>query len=191
MATKKIPAAKRAAPKRRLNPLQPGDVLLTNPLPGYWGCAVVLTARDEAKDHWPDCHIGTTTIVSREPLGAGDIDLGALELHAYRAKVRVGPGDFREEKKPRTAIGFYTLPKKFVPPPVLGRVDPKALWPHTLTTTAGDGTGRTFPHCGLLDGSLGDEAVAAWREVHDAEAFAREMDEAEAVFAEFERTWKD
>ena len=190
MATKKTATKKRAAPKRRTNPLQPGDVLLTHPLPGYWGCAVVLTARDETKEHWPDCHIGTTTIVSREPISARDVDLGALKLHSARMQVRVGPGDFREEAKPRTAIGLYVLPKKFVPPVVLGRVDPATLWPHALTYKAGDGTGRTFPHCGQLDDSLGDEAVASWREVHDAEAFAREIEEAEVVFAEFERTWK-
>ena len=62
------------------NPLRSGDAIRTHPRRGYWGCAVVLSARDGTRDRWPMCHVGTTTLIRRRRYAWKSVDPSELRI---------------------------------------------------------------------------------------------------------------
>jgi hypothetical protein len=167
--------------KKIVNPLTPGDVIQTHPARGYWGCAVVLTARDSTATSWPICHIATTSLITRKKYAWKDIDPAGLEIAKLTYDVRVAPNEYYRQAEPRTCIGMYVL-KSAAGLSIIGRMDPNLLHPAPLTFKVGDGTNGCYPSCGRIPEDLGDQAVTAWRMVHDKERFDRESAKEMALF---------
>lgn len=153
-----------------------GDVLKTNPIDGYWGCAVVLTERESTSQLDPMCHIAIATTVFRRDFTFDDLNLSQLEVLVFERGVRVAPQTY--VPRIETCIGVYS--RKRNPLPILGKVDPQSVFSDPLAFVAGDGTDGGWPFCGNVTPILGNEAVHAWRAEHDTEAYNREVAEAEA-----------
>lgn len=158
----------------------PGDLLQTEPRPGYWGCAVVLSAFPGTQELHPSFHIGITPIVLRHDYALSEIDTTSLSILRFSRGVRVAPLTYTTRNQ-EVCIGIYTA-RSQLDLRVLGTVDSKTLYTAPLTLAVGDGTGGDFPLCGPLRRSIGSEAVVAWRRVHDTEAFEREANEAKIQF---------
>jgi hypothetical protein len=95
-----------------------------------------------------------------------------LALLRISRRVRIAPLTYAT-KDEEVCIGIYTA-KSRTGLRVLGTVRPEALYRGPLTLAVGDGTAGEFPMCGRLSKSIGSEAAAEWRRVHDVEAFERE-----------------
>jgi hypothetical protein len=153
-----------------------GAVLKTHPREGYWGCAVVLTAGGTVPGFLPLYHIGITPLVFRHDFSPQDLDGRELSILIFDRGVRLAPGTYAVRRE--TCIGIYALPRQ-LPLPVIGLTDPTKVFPGPLTYEAGDGTAGKFPLCGPLRPNIGGEAVIAWRAIHDAEAWAAELQAAQ------------
>ena len=153
--------------KRLANPLKPGDVIRTHPGRGYWGCAIVLSARDSTAQFHPMCHIGTTTLIRPRRYSWKSIDPAELEIASLVHDVRVAPNEYYRAPTACVCIGIYTL-KSANGLDIIGRVDPKDIYQHPLAFKVGDGTSGAFPLCGPIPDDLGHEAVIIWRRAHDA-----------------------
>jgi len=157
-----------------------GEVLRTEPRPGYWGCVVVLSETQKTAEFHPRFHVGVTPVVVRHEFGLSDIDLDQFRILRCTDEIRVGP-DRYVPRATRTCSGIYTAKARgdiFV----LGKIDPLRVYDAPLTLEVGDGTNGNFPLCGPLRKEIGWEAVIEWRRVHDAQAFSREVVEARAQF---------
>lgn len=171
--------------KPRANPLRPGLVIRTQPRAGYWGCVVVLTARDSTKELDPACHLATAVLIRREKYEWSSVEPHELAIVTWRSNVRVGPNDYRLDPRVRTSIGIYTV-RSADGLDIVGDVDPLAIHPHPLTFDVGDGTAGKYPLCGPIKPSLGSEAVVAWRALHEPELMERENVESRADFEAYE-----
>jgi len=160
--------------KKIVNPLTPGDVIQTHPARGYWGCAVVLSARDSTDKFQPMCHIGITTLITRKKYSWKSISPAELEIAKLAYDVRVAPHEYYRAPDIRTCIGIYSV-KSSAGLSIIGRVDPIAIYSPPLTFDVGDGTNGRFPMCGPVPADLGDEAVTAWRRVHDSAKLERDV----------------
>jgi len=173
-----------AAMARTHQLLRRGDVIRTEPLAGYWGCAVVLSELPATPGLRAMCHIGITPVVRRHPFTLEELADDEWTVLRLEVGVRVGIGEYLPRRM--TAIGQWANFK--VPAlTLLGRVDPAIVYSHDLTSEVGDGSASAFPLCGPIRASLGAEAVAAWRRVHEAEASRAERDESRARFEVFEQ----
>jgi hypothetical protein len=157
-----------------------GDVLRTQPRPGYWGCAVVLTQTHKTVEFHPRFHVGVTPFVFRHEFELSEIEVEHFTILRSADEVRVGPNEY-VPRATRTCIGIYTA-KSRGDIPVLGRIDASRVYDAPLTFEVGDGTNGTFPLCGPLRKGIGWEAVIEWRRLHDAEALNREVVEARSQF---------
>lgn len=162
----------------------PGELLQTEPYPGYWGCAIVLSAYPQSAQMHPQFHIGITPIVMLHEYELSEIDTSNLSIMKVTRKIRLEPftyGTLPEE----TCIGIYTAKSRSIIR-VLGRVDPKPIYSRRLTRRIGDGTKGNFGLHGPLRKNIGHDAVAAWRSIHDAEAAEKEGAKAAAEFEAFD-----
>ncbi len=163
--------------RSRQTALKAGDVLRTNPKPGYWGCAVVLRGPTEKPGFYPMCHIGIAAAIFRHEYGFSDLTGLDLRPIAFERGVRLSPDSYGTRQE--TCIGIWVAK---TPPtiPIIGHVDPLTVWPSPLTDEVGDGSGNAFPLYGPIKPDLGSEAVSKWRREHDAEAHAIEVAAARA-----------
>lgn len=172
--------------KRIANPLQPGDVIQTNPKRGFWGCAIVLSARDSTDQFQPMSHICITTLISKKKYAWNDVDFRRLEIVKIAPIVRVGPDEYYQSNELRTAIGIYSL-KSAAGLRIIGQVNPTDVYNKPLTFQVGDGTKGRFPLCGPIPDDLGEEAVVAWRLIHDKEGQAQESAKAMRQYERYEQ----
>lgn len=172
--------------KKIANPLRPGDVIQTNPKRGFWGCAVVLSARDSTDQFHPMCHIAITTLISKRKYAWDSVDPRTLEIVQIAPVVRVAPGEYYQSDEPRIGIGIYSL-KSAAGLRIIGQVNPADIYSKPLTFHVGDGTKGKFPLCGPIPEDLGEEAVTAWRLIHDKERFDLESAKAMRQFERYEQ----
>jgi hypothetical protein len=157
--------------KQRL--LSVGDVLKTNPLEGYWGCAVVLSARDKTVEFDPMCHIGITTTVFTHDYALDELPLSDLRI--LTGEEEIYDADTRSNlRRPVTCIGIYARKLK-VPLDVITNIDPTFLCAIPLQFEIGTGIGEGWPLRGPVTNRLGYEAVHAWRSVHDYEQWQADV----------------
>jgi hypothetical protein len=156
-------------------PYKEGDVILTNPAPSYWGCAVVLKCWENIRPFGPMCHIATTSIVMRREFTLSDIEISQLDILAFDRGHRIGPMEYVYRRE--SMIEIYTLVRG-ARPPVIGSVNPRSVFPHEITFVVGDGANGGFPLCGQIKTSLGMEAVIAWRAQHEREQWLSEVEAA-------------
>jgi hypothetical protein len=162
----------------------PGDVLRTEPRPGYWGCAVILSAARKTTEFHPRFHVGVTPAVFRHEFDFSEIDASQLTILRFSRDVRTEP-DTYVARGTETCIGIYTA-KSRGDLLVLGKVDPLSVYAPPLTLEVGDGTNGSFPLCGPLRKNIGVEAVISWRRIHDAETLSREVIDARESFEAME-----
>ena len=167
------------------NPLKPGDVIRTHPERGYWGCAVVLSARDSTADFDPMCHIATTTLIKPRRYAWRNISSFDLEIASLSYDIRVVPSEWHPAPEARLCIGIYSL-KSAEKLDMIGHMDPKVLYPPDLTFEIGDGTSGSFPLCGPIPEYLGHEAVIVWRRIHDAVRLDQEIRKSREAFEAYE-----
>ena len=172
--------------KRIANPLQPGDVIQTHPKRGFWGCAIVLSARDSTDQFHPMSHIGITTLISKEKYSWESVDPRQLQIVKISPIFRVGPNEYYQSNEPRTCIGIYSL-KSAAGLRIIGQVNPTDVYRKPLTFDVGDGTNGKFPLCGPIPEDLGVQAVIAWRLIHDNERIEQECAEAMRQFERIEQ----
>ncbi len=158
--------------KKIANPLNPGDVIQTHPQRGFWGCAVVLTARDGTDQSHAASHIGISTFIATRRYSWRSVDPQQLRIVESLPSVRVAPGEFLQSRDPRTCIGIYSV-RTLAGIKVIGRIDSHLVYDKPLTFDVGDGTKGAFPLCGPIKERFGYEAVVAWRKVHDKERFEK------------------
>ena len=164
----------RRTPRRRL--LEVGDVLKTHPFDGYWGCALVLTARDKTAQFDPMCHIGVTSTVFTHDYEFNEIRPRDLEIVQFDREARVEPNDYRPLRH-ESCIGIYS--RRITPAVrVIGNIDVSHVAPGPLTFEVGSGSDGGWPLCGRVSVSLGYEAVHAWRAVHDRNQWLADVDAA-------------
>lgn len=162
---------KSKTPKAKL--LAVGDVLKTNPTEGYWGCAIVLTARDKIDRFDPMCHIGITTTIFRHDYDFRELDLSSLQILEFDRQIRVAPGTYAALRR-ETCIGIYS--RKLNPSAVvIGSIDISSLAPRSLEFVVGNGADGGWPLCGPVKAHLGSEAVASWRSRHDKEQWLNDL----------------
>lgn len=167
------------------NPLKPGDVIRTHPERGYWGCAVVLSARDSTSEFHPMCHIGTTTLIKPRKYAWKNIAPLDLEIANLSYNVRVAANEWHTTREARLCVGIYAL-KSADKLDIIGHIDPKTVYPPDLTFEVGDGTSGSFPLCGPIPDYLGHEAVIIWRQKHDAARLDQEIRRSREAFEAYE-----
>lgn len=167
------------------NPLRPGDVIRTHPQSGYWGCAVVLSARDSTPEFHPMCHIGTTTLIRKRKYSWNSVDPVDLKIAQLGFDVRIAPNEYVRAPKERICICIYSL-RSANGLDIIGHVDPMQIYPHQLTFDVGDGTSGKFPLCGPIPNNLGHEAVVVWRRENDSARFEQESRKSREQFEFFE-----
>jgi hypothetical protein len=170
--------------KKIVNPLTPGDVIRTHPGRKYWGCAIVLSARDSTTEFHPMCHIATTTLIRPRKYAWEEIDASELEVATIVPEIRVAPNEYVASET-RVCIGIYSL-KSADNLDIVGRVNPKEIYDRRLTFKVGDGTAGTFPLCGPIPDDLGYEAVVVWRQIHDAARLKQEERKSNEWFEAYE-----
>ena len=156
--------------------LEIGDVLKTNPVDGYWGCALVLSVRGKTEEFDPMCHIAVTSTVFRRDYELSDLDVPTLAILEFDRQARVGPNEYVPLRH-ETAIGIYAR-KHTDAVNVVGNIDVSFITPDPLTFDVGNGSDGGWPLCGPVEKSLGYEAVHAWRAVHDRENWLADIDAA-------------
>jgi hypothetical protein len=142
-----------------------GDVVKTHPFDGYWGCALVLTARDKTEEFNPMCHIGITPVVFTRDYKFQELDISTLTIMECETEIRVGPYTYAPLRRAK-CIGIYAR-KINSSVNLIGNIDVSSIIPNQLSFEVGDGTNGGWPLCGPVSASLGCEAVHAWRSVHD------------------------
>jgi len=171
--------------KPRKNTLEIGSVIRTNPSEGFWGCAVVLSSYDGTAERYPVCHIGVTDFISTKIYDAAELDFSGIKILTYEPNLRVAPYEY-VKMPPRTCIGIYTVTTA-TSVDVIKKIDPTEIYDRPLNMEIGDGTDGTYPLCGPVPDYLGQEAVVAWRRVHDRERLAEEQRESSERFEVFEQ----
>jgi hypothetical protein len=149
-----------------------GDVLQTEPSPGYWGCAVVLGAASASAGFYPRFIVGITPLVFQHRFEWPEINQSGLTILQFERSIRIGPGEYATRSE--HCIGIYTARSKGGIR-VLGNVDANAICALPLTFDVGDGTGNAFPLYGPMRKTIGGEAVIAWRRIHDAANLSHEI----------------
>lgn len=162
--------------------LSRGDVLKTNPLEGYWGCALVLSAQDETPESDPMCHIGITSTVFTHDYDFEELEIEKLEILQRDRQIRTGL-DLACATVRETSIGMYSRAVDSSID-IIGNVDVSSVFTAPLEFKFGDGTGDGWPGCGVVEKSLGYEAVHEWRSVHDRAQWLQDMAEAERTHRE-------
>lgn len=137
-----------------------GDVILTNPVEGYWGIAVVLSEREKTEDYHPMCHIAITPIISEHKIEFSELrieDLKPLEFERVYALKNV-----EEFIKIETCIGVYTRRNK-ENIEIIGSINPKFVYDGPLPFEPWYDLEITWPLCGDTNESLGSEAYITWK----------------------------
>jgi len=168
--------------KRKL--LNRGDVLKTHPHDEYWGCAVVLTARDAVDSMAPMCHIAVTPIVFRHDFSLSELRLDALSVLELERPVR--PSINEAAQRTETCIAIYSR-RRTPAVHVIGAVDPGGIFTRELDFRAGNGSDGGWPFSGRVAPSLGSEAVHSWRAQHDRDRWQSEVEAARSSHEEMLR----
>ena len=115
--------------KKKYNVFCEGDVIRTNPEPGFYGVAVVLDDGEKieiapGKWSYPMCHIAITSLLFQFEISMEDIDVAALKPLTFSRYFSKGEKmiPWREE----LCIGIYTNRNK-VDLPIIGKVDDTSL----------------------------------------------------------------
>lgn len=153
--------------------LETGDVLKTHPFEGYWGCALVLTAREKVDRSDPMCHIGITSAIFRHDYAFDELDLPNLKILQIDRKYRAAPNTYVPLHR-ETCIGIYSR-KINSSVNRIGKIDISSFIPCKLLFEAGNGSDGGWPFCGSVSKWLGSDAVHAWRAVNDREQWLLDM----------------
>ena len=104
--------------------LKSGDVIRTNPFPGYWGIAIVLSEQGKTSEFDPMCHIALTPLIFQHAIDMSELrieDLSVLEIEGWNAD------PFGTNTEAKKVIGVYS---RYVGEAisVIGTINPKTLY---------------------------------------------------------------
>ena len=148
--------------KKKYNAFCKGDIIRTNPEPGFYGVAVVLDDGERSElspGRWsyPMCHIAITPLLFQFEINIEDIDITTLKpmiFSTYHSKDAENVF-WREE----LCIGIYTNRNK-IGLPIIGKLDNTSLiYSEPLMWTP---QGNRFFLYGDVKSSLGREAYISW-----------------------------
>lgn len=160
--------------------LNKGDVILTNPIPGFWGIAVVLTERDKTSEFDPMCHIAVTPLVFQKEVSFTEINIEKLiplEIEGWNFNPMSSNKDLNK------VIGVYSRVLTS-PVNIIGSIDPAVVYAGPLPWSPDYGLEVTWPLCGNVDKQLGYQSVIAWRKVHDVASLEAEINSSKAGIIE-------
>jgi len=156
--------------------LKVGDLIRTNPVQGYWGCAVVLTECEKAQEFNSMSHVAITPVIYTYEFGLESLNTGKLSVLVIERAARTDDGtDVPIRHELCTGIYSRKVDARTV---VIGNTDVSELHEGALEFKIGDGSGNGWPLCGPIRESLGYEAVHAWRAVHDRKRWLSDIDAA-------------
>jgi len=157
--------SRRPAPASKL--FSKGDVILTNPAPGFWGIAAVLSERGRTPDFLPMCHIAITPLLFQKEAFFSELDADGLVPLVFDRNYTFSLEKRKSRKtEPFTVkemcIGVYTRRNK-VPFKIIGKTDPEAVYAGPLPFEPLYGSEVTFPLYGDAKKDLGYEAYIHWK----------------------------
>lgn len=139
-----------------------GDVIRTEPEPGYYGIAVVLDSPEKqeispGKYSYPLCHILITPLIFKEKVTINDIELGKIRplvFRRYYKRCDEKHISWREE----LCIYIYTYRNK-VGLNVIGNIETAEIYDNNLPFEPQD---NMCFLCGDVNAYLGRKAYIAW-----------------------------
>ena len=152
--------------------LNKGDVIKTNPLEGFWGCAIVLSEREKTESRDPVCHIAITPIIFQHGYDFSELDISKLKVLEFERHYRLKPNEGFTKKE--TLIGVYSR-KIDIPINIIGNINTSNIYSGPLPFDPYSGLEVAFPLYGKVTSKLGSEAVIAWRRINDKDVLAREI----------------
>lgn len=153
--------------------LSKGDVIKTNPFPGYWGCGIVLTDREKTNEYDPMCLIGIMDIVFTHDYLFEEINFTKLKILQSGVYLRTDLNEYKFHRKV-ICIGIYSRKMK-IDLKIIGKLGVFPFPLPSLSFAVGDGSDGRWPMCGSVENSLGFEAVHTWRSIHDKENWEKDI----------------
>lgn len=154
--------------KRKNGLLRKGDVIRTNPEPGFYGIAVVLSEPEPMelqpqKWSYPMCHIMITPLIFQHEVAMDEIDTDVLKPLIFQ--------QFAQRKdrvhipwRLKTCIDLYTNRNKSSLP-VIGSTDTSGMYEEPLLFEVHE---NGFHLCGDVTNDLGREAFINWSRGDDS-----------------------
>jgi hypothetical protein len=144
-----------------------GDVLKSNPIPGFWTASVVLATQPKTTEFVPMCLIGGTLCVFQHDFRFPEIDLAIL-------KVARGVSGFDAD---RPMISVYASRLK-AGVEVVGHVKVAEICDRTYELKFSRNDMPEWPMRGSLGVGLGSSSIDAWRSLYDKERWILDMEAA-------------
>jgi hypothetical protein len=139
----------------KIDLLNKGDVIRTNPNEGFWGIAVVLSEKEKTPERHAMCHIAITPLLFRHKVKFDEIDVRDLTLLEFdRIFSLKGQEEFSKEE---ICIGVYTRRNK-AKLEVIGSIDPTLVYDGPLPFEPWHDLEIKWPLCGEPTELLGREA---------------------------------
>lgn len=148
--------------KRKYSLFCKGDVIRTNPEPGFYGIAVVLSDGEKTElspGRWsyPMCHIAITSLLFQYEVSIDDIDISNLKPTTFQSYFRRKDGTLVPYRN-KICIDIYTTRNK-ANLPVIGNIDPSVVYDEPLSY---EGSEDSFHLRGDPTDYLGREAYINW-----------------------------
>lgn len=148
--------------KKRYSLFTKGDVIRTNPAPGFYGIAVVLDdpvrlELSPGKWSYPMCHIAITPLIYQYEIELKDVEVSELKPTTFLTHYLVNGKSipFRLD----LCIGIYTNRNK-ADLPIIGKIDPTNVYTEPLFWEPQE---NRFYLYGDVTSSLGAEAYVNWK----------------------------
>ncbi len=144
-----------------------GDVLKTQPIPGFWTASVVLAVQAKTEDFVPMCLVGGTLCVFPHDFTFSEIVPGSLRL------ARGISGVYAD----RPMLWVHAARLK-LGVDVIGRVNVDTVADRIFELRFSRQDMPEWAMSGSLSGSIGSSSVHAWRSAHDRERWLQDLDAA-------------
>lgn len=144
---------------KKVNLLNKGDIIRTNPAEGFWGIAVVLSEREKTEEYAPMCHIAITPLLYKHKAELHELQPTKLKPLVFKRIFSLkGQEEFSRDE---LCIGVYT--RKFkVNLEIIGSVDPAKVYEGPLPFEPWHDLEVKWPVYGQPDMNLGKEAYFTW-----------------------------
>jgi len=143
-----------------------GDVILTNPVEGFWGIAIVLSEREKTSKFVPMCHIAVTPLIFQREVKLSELNLDDLTPLEFEQNYTFALEKGKRKREPfsriETCIGVYPRNNK-VNLEIIGNINPEIVYNGPLPFEPLYGLEITFPLCGPVKHNLGSEAYTTWQ----------------------------
>lgn len=147
--------------------LEAGDILKTQPIPGFWVASIVLATQARTEDFTPMCLIGSTPCVFQH-------DFAFSELVPATLTIARGISGLQADR-PLLYLYESRLNQEVE---VIGSIDLTQFPSLRFTLQFSRQSMPEWPMAGRLCRSIGSGAVHAWRSAHDHERWLADLSQA-------------